>query len=57
MSAAWHPDGKRISAADKSKGGRVYEHEWLFDFKFSWAPSGRAIYLERIFAARETYGA
>jgi Tol biopolymer transport system component/DNA-binding winged helix-turn-helix (wHTH) protein len=86
MSAAWHPDGKRISAlinsgpiptfwtapvaggapikseippellqqieevaADKSKGGRVYEHEWVLDFKFSWAPSGRAIYFERTF--------
>jgi Tol biopolymer transport system component/DNA-binding winged helix-turn-helix (wHTH) protein len=86
MSAAWHPDGKRISAlinsgpiptfwtapvaggapikseippellqqieeiaADRSKGGRVYEHEWVLDFKFSWAPSGRAIYFERTF--------
>jgi Tol biopolymer transport system component/DNA-binding winged helix-turn-helix (wHTH) protein len=86
MSAAWHPDGKRISALinsgpiptfwtgpvaggapvkseippellqqieevapDKSKGGRVYEHEWVLDFKFSWAPSGRAIYFERTF--------
>jgi Tol biopolymer transport system component/DNA-binding winged helix-turn-helix (wHTH) protein len=86
MSAAWHPDGKRISAlinsgpiptfwtapvaggtpikseippellqqieevaADKSKGGRVYEHEWVLDFKFSWAPSGKAIYFERTF--------
>jgi Tol biopolymer transport system component len=86
MSAAWHPDGKRISAlinsgpiptfwtapvaggapikseippellqqieevaADKSKGGRAYEHEWVLDFKFSWAPSGKAIYFERTF--------
>jgi Tol biopolymer transport system component/DNA-binding winged helix-turn-helix (wHTH) protein len=86
MSAAWHPDGKRISAlvnsgpiptfwtgpaaggapvksevppellqqieevaADKSAGGRAFEHEWVLDFKFSWAPSGRAIYFERTF--------
>ena len=87
MSAAWHPDGKRISAlvnsgpiptfwtapvaggapikseippelsqqieevvaADNSRGGRIYEHEWVLDFKFAWAPSGRAIYFERTF--------
>jgi hypothetical protein len=86
MSAAWHPDGMRISAlinsgpiptfwtgpaaggspvkseippellqqiaevaANKSAGGRAFEHEWVLDFKFSWAPSGRAIYFERTF--------
>jgi Tol biopolymer transport system component/DNA-binding winged helix-turn-helix (wHTH) protein len=86
MSAAWHPDGKRISAlvnsgpiptfwtgpatggaavksevppellqqieevaADTSAGGRAFEHEWVLDFKFAWAPSGRAIYFERTF--------
>jgi Tol biopolymer transport system component/DNA-binding winged helix-turn-helix (wHTH) protein len=86
MSAAWHPDGKRISAlinsdpiptfwtgsvsggapikseispellqqieevaAVKSGVGRVTEHEWVLDFRFSWAPSGRAIYFERTF--------
>jgi len=36
-------------AADKKSGGRVFEHEWVLDFKFSWAPSGRAIYFERTF--------
>ena len=86
MSAAWHPDGKRISAlinsdpiptfwtgsvsggapvkseippellqqieevaAVKSGVGRVTDREWVLDFKFSWAPSGRAIYFERTF--------
>jgi Tol biopolymer transport system component/DNA-binding winged helix-turn-helix (wHTH) protein len=86
MSAAWHPDGKRISAlinsgpmptfwtgpvsgdapikseipvqllqqidevaAGKRGGARIFEHEWVLDFKFSWAPSGRAIYFERTF--------
>jgi Tol biopolymer transport system component/DNA-binding winged helix-turn-helix (wHTH) protein len=36
-------------AADKTSGGRIFEHEWVLDFKFSWAPSGRAIYFERTF--------
>ena len=86
ISAAWHPDGKRVSAlinsdpvptfwtgsvtggapvnsditpeilrqigevaADNKRGGRIYEHEWAVDFKFSWEPSGRAIYFERTF--------
>ncbi len=86
MSAAWHPDGKRVSAlinsdpvptfwtgpvtggeavsseatpellqqirevaADNSRSGRIYEHEWAMDFKFSWEPSGKAIYFERTF--------
>jgi dipeptidyl aminopeptidase/acylaminoacyl peptidase len=84
LSAAWHPDGKRISlwgwdpelrtptlrsfwtvslaagAAVRSEiapeilrrleevsAGRGYEHAW--DVKFSWAPSGKAIYFERTF--------
>jgi hypothetical protein len=40
-------------AANKSAGGRAFEHEWVLDFKFSWAPSGRAIYFERTFRGRE----
>jgi hypothetical protein len=82
VSAAWHPDGKRISiwgwepehrtptlrsfwtvslaggAAVRSEiapeilrqldevAGRGYEER---DVKFSWAPSGKAIYFERTF--------
>jgi Tol biopolymer transport system component/DNA-binding winged helix-turn-helix (wHTH) protein len=92
ISAAWHPDGKRItvwiddlarsgpspqfwtiplyggpavpsemapqiqqkfsdlgvqlSSAATSWGG---EKEWVVDSKFTWAPSGRALYLERTF--------
>jgi len=81
-SAAWHPDGERISiwrwtqtnAPDiwtaPVSGGAAVEleidpgvedrfkevaqeveqgSEWSGDFKFSWAPSGRAIYFERTF--------
>jgi len=81
ISAAWHPDGQRISVwvsdhsapvsfwtgpaeegtAVKSQispeilkqigvvtAGSVVS-EWADDFKFSWAPSGRAIYFERTF--------
>ena len=81
ISAAWHPDGKRISvwvwddtdpasfwtapldggAAVKSQispeilkqvgvvTSGVLISEWADDFKFSWAPSGKAIYFERTF--------
>jgi Tol biopolymer transport system component/DNA-binding winged helix-turn-helix (wHTH) protein len=83
ISAAWHPDGKRISAwvADRGgvpapnfwtepiEGGAIVKSEfpkellkqieevaagpgiaeWRLDFKFCWAPSGRAIYFERTF--------
>lgn len=86
MSAAWHPDGKRVTALinsdpvptfwtgpvsggpsvisavapeilkqigevteDNNRIGRIFEHEWAADFKFAWAPSGRAIYFERTF--------
>jgi Tol biopolymer transport system component len=81
ISAAWHPDGQRISVwvwgnsdpggfwtgpaeqgtAVKSQispeilkqigvvaAGSVVS-EWADDFKFSWAPSGKAIYFERTF--------
>src|SRR5882724_1399939 len=80
-SAAWHPDGERISiwrwngrnAPDiwtaPLAGGDAVElqiapkaenqfqqvqeaardSDWNGDFKFSWAPSGRAIYFERTF--------
>jgi Tol biopolymer transport system component len=82
VSAAWHPDGQRISVwvwgfwdglesfwtqpaeqgtAVESQispeilkqigvlaGGSVVS-EWADDFKFSWAPSGQAIYFERTF--------
>ena len=80
LSAAWHPDGKRVSVwaqdselvpsfwtvpvfgnegvrsevdsqvvrqlSDVSMGGIV---DWAGDCKFSWAPSGNAIYFERTF--------
>jgi Tol biopolymer transport system component/DNA-binding winged helix-turn-helix (wHTH) protein len=80
LSAAWHPDGKRISvwACAQSSlnlwtqpigGGPAIKSEmnpaaleqmeeasqgrgiaeWASDFAFSWAPSGKAIYLERTF--------
>jgi Tol biopolymer transport system component/DNA-binding winged helix-turn-helix (wHTH) protein len=82
ISAAWHPDGKRISAWIQDTnvpltsiptfwtvpvdGGTPVKSEipaeiqkpsssgpgwceWRQDFKFSWAPSGRAIYFERTF--------
>jgi Tol biopolymer transport system component/DNA-binding winged helix-turn-helix (wHTH) protein len=83
ISAAWHPDGKRISiwgwdtgseqtirsfwtislegvAAVRSEIApeivRRLEEVWagrgdgdITDFKFSWAPSGKAIYFERSF--------
>jgi Tol biopolymer transport system component/DNA-binding winged helix-turn-helix (wHTH) protein len=81
-SAAWHPDGKRISlwAWDREAGrslwtvplaggvavkseiapeiirqleevsvGRGIVESGTWDFKFSWAPSGKAIYFERTF--------
>ena len=79
VSAAWHPDGKRITvwAWDSAPapiptfwtapivGGMAIRTEipaelmrqvgeagsrrewWTTDFKFSWAPSGKAIYFER----------
>ena len=79
VSAAWHPDGKRITAWawDSAPapiptfwtvpivGGMAVRTEipvelmrqvgevgprrewWTTDFKFSWAPSGKAIYFER----------
>ena len=79
VSAAWHPDGKRITAWawDSASapiptfwtapivGGKAIRTEipvelmrqvgeagsrrewWTTDFKFSWAPSGKAIYFER----------
>ena len=79
VSAAWHPDGKRITtwAWDAAPvpiptfwtapivGGMAIRTEipaelmrqvgevgprrewWTTDFKFSWAPSGKAIYFER----------
>ena len=79
VSAAWHPDGKRITAwgwdtapapiptfwTAPIVGGRAIRTEipvelmrqvgelgprrewWTTDFKFSWAPSGKAIYFER----------
>ena len=84
--AAWHPDGKRISAWIQKEGtsevarmpsfwtgsveggtpilseittdiqkqiGVATEYsprgEWRQDFKFCWAPSGKAIYFERTF--------
>jgi Tol biopolymer transport system component/DNA-binding winged helix-turn-helix (wHTH) protein len=80
LSAAWHPDGKRVSVwaqdaelvptfwtvpvlgnegvrsevdpqvakplSEVSMGGIV---DWAGDCKFSWAPSGNAIYFERTF--------
>jgi Tol biopolymer transport system component/DNA-binding winged helix-turn-helix (wHTH) protein len=80
LSAAWHPDGKRVTVwaqdaelvpsfwtvpvlgdegvrsevdpqvtkalRDVSMGGIV---DWAEDRKFSWAPSGNAIYFERTF--------
>ena len=78
LSAAWHPDGKRISIwADEDGpspgfwtlpigGGPAVKSEipaevarqfgavesgnqWISDPKFSWAPSGSAIYFERTF--------
>jgi Tol biopolymer transport system component/DNA-binding winged helix-turn-helix (wHTH) protein len=82
ISAAWHPDGQRISVwvwdnsdpvslwtvaaeqgtAVKSQispeilnqirgvaAGFLGFSEWADDFKFSWAPSGKAIYFERTF--------
>jgi Tol biopolymer transport system component/DNA-binding winged helix-turn-helix (wHTH) protein len=86
LSAAWHPDGKRVSiwgwdpqfripTASPSfwtvpfAGGTAVKSEiapeivrqltdaslsrgtfeWAMDFKFSWAPSGNAIYFERTF--------
>ncbi len=79
-SAAWHPDGKRVSVWVWSKGGvptfwtvpiaggegvrseidpqiigqlaevtlSLSDELWR-DFKFSWMPSGRAIFFERTF--------
>src|SRR5882724_760363 len=79
VSAAWHPDGKRITAwawdpapapiptfwTAPIVGGMAIRTEipaelmrqvgvvvsrrewWTMDFKFSWAPSGNAIYFER----------
>jgi len=78
VSAAWHPDGKRITAwvwdsapapiptfwTSPIVGGMAIRTEipaelmrqvgvvsrrewWTMDFKFSWAPSGKAIYFER----------
>ena len=79
VSAAWHPDGKRITAwawdsapapiptfwTAPIVGGMAVRTEipaelmrqvgeagprrkwWTMDFKFSWAPSGKAIYFER----------
>ena len=79
VSAAWHPDGKRITAwawdsapapiptfwTAPIVGGMAIRTEipaelmrqvgeagprrewWTTDFKFSWAPSGKAIYFER----------
>jgi Tol biopolymer transport system component/DNA-binding winged helix-turn-helix (wHTH) protein len=79
VSAAWHPDGKRITAwawdsapaliptfwTAPIVGGMAIRTEipvelmrqvgvvvsrrewWTTDFKFSWAPSGNAIYFER----------
>jgi Tol biopolymer transport system component/DNA-binding winged helix-turn-helix (wHTH) protein len=83
ISAAWHPDGKRITVwiDDPARSGpspqfwtiplhggpAMYsemapqiqqkfsdlgvqlskEKEWVVDSKFTWAPSGRALYLER----------
>ncbi|HYU44910.1 MAG TPA: winged helix-turn-helix domain-containing protein [Terriglobales bacterium] len=79
VSAAWHPDGKRITAwvwdsasapmptfwTEPIVGGMAIRTKipaelmrqvaevgsrrmwWTTDFKFSWAPSGRAIYFER----------
>jgi Tol biopolymer transport system component/DNA-binding winged helix-turn-helix (wHTH) protein len=83
ISAAWHPDGKRISVwvwdysdapapnfwTAPIEGGTIVKSEfpkellkqiqevavgpgiaeWRVDFKFCWAPSGRAIYFERTF--------
>jgi Tol biopolymer transport system component len=81
MSAAWHPDGKRVSVWSSSRqpapsfstapvaGGAGIKSEFspevsrqigevaaglginqaVADFKFSWAPSGKAIYFERTF--------
>lgn len=83
ISAAWHPDGKRITVwiGDPARSGpspqfwttplyggpavysemapqiqqkfsdlgvqRRAEKEWVVDSKFTWAPSGRALYFER----------
>jgi Tol biopolymer transport system component/DNA-binding winged helix-turn-helix (wHTH) protein len=78
VSAAWHPDGKRITAwvwdsapapiptfwTAPIVGGMAIRTDipaelmrqvgvvsrrewWTMDFKFSWAPSGKAIYFER----------
>jgi Tol biopolymer transport system component/DNA-binding winged helix-turn-helix (wHTH) protein len=81
ISAAWHPDGQRISVwvsgysnpggfwtGPAEQGTAVNSQispeilkqigvvaagsvvgEWADDFKFSWAPSGEAIYFERTF--------
>jgi DNA-binding winged helix-turn-helix (wHTH) protein/dipeptidyl aminopeptidase/acylaminoacyl peptidase len=83
ISAAWHPDGTRITAWVREAsfnaapsfwtgpvtGGAVTKSEiapeiakqiteiaadlgsagWAEDFKFTWAPSGKAIYFERTF--------
>jgi Tol biopolymer transport system component len=83
ISAAWHPDGKRVTVwiEDPARSGpspqfwtiplhggpAVYSEmapqiqqkfselavqsggEWVIDSKFTWAPSGRALYLERTF--------
>src|SRR6516164_3212056 len=86
ISAAWHPDGQRISvwvwdffdpddpdsfwtqpaeqgtALKPAEQGTAVKSqispeilkqiggsEWADDFKFSWAPSGKAIYFERTF--------
>jgi Tol biopolymer transport system component/DNA-binding winged helix-turn-helix (wHTH) protein len=81
MSAAWHPDGKRVSVWSSSPqpgpsfstapiaGGPAIKSEFSLevsrqigeaaaglginqaaaDFKFSWSPSGKAIYFERTF--------
>ncbi|MGB7465483.1 MAG: winged helix-turn-helix domain-containing protein, partial [Candidatus Acidiferrum sp.] len=79
--AAWHPDGKRITAwtldprdeviplnflTESVEGGALIQSrlppelykqieavalgaEWRMDYKFAWAPSGRAIYFEGTF--------
>jgi Tol biopolymer transport system component len=83
ISAAWHPDGKRVTVwvDDPARSGSsphlwtipvnggpaVYSEiapqieerfrelavhrgdEWVVDSRFAWAPSGKALYLERTF--------
>jgi Tol biopolymer transport system component/DNA-binding winged helix-turn-helix (wHTH) protein len=81
-SAAWHPDGKRISICAEEPDSRFaiwtlplsgvegvqskidsaifhqqeqssFGFTTAVDFKFSWAPSGNAIYLERNFGSAD----